>query len=295
MPHMNPYATSFLLFLYQLSLGGLFALSVTPFFELERGFYKTTTAVLVFTAVLAFWGQLDLVPKNAWVAYYASLILLGTFTTFLVFYFILLWGERGFLRARCYALALLTGLAGLIVSSLLATRSPLGVLEVLLLPITSVLSAVLLGAVTVGMLIGHWYLIDTGQSLEPFYRVFKFFVATLIIQAIVQWIAALLLYFFGTPETVSSLERILNDHAMLISARFLVPFVHISSRLGCPGAFTNGTGSLNIGGYRLGQRQALGLLAPLTYSSTRGRPAAHHRTPRASPSNPLADPCSLLN
>ena len=116
----------------------------------------------------------------------------------------------------------LTGLAGLIVSSLLATRSPLGVLEVLLLPITSVLSAVLLGAVTVGMLIGHWYLIDTGQSLEPFYRVFKFFMATLIIQAIVQWIAALLLYFFGTPETVSSLERILNDHAMLISARFLV-------------------------------------------------------------------------
>ena len=219
---MNPYATSFLLFLYQLSLGGLFALSVTPFFELERGFYKSTTAVLVFTAVLAFWGQIDLTPSGGGVLDYGSLLLLGTFTLFLIFYFILLWGERGFLRARCYSIALLTGLVGLIVSSLLAARSPLGILEILLLPITSVLSAVLLGAVTVGMLIGHWYLIDTGQSLQPFYRVFKFFVATLIIQAIVQWIAAFLLYFFGTPATVSSLERLLSDHATLISARFLV-------------------------------------------------------------------------
>ena len=219
---MNPYATSFLLFLYQLSLGGLFALSVTPFFELERGFYKSTTAVLVFTAVLAFWGQIDLTPVGSGVAYYAALILLGTFTLFLTFYFILLWGERGFLRARCYSIALLSGLAGLVVSSLLVTRAPLGVLEILLLPITSILSAVLLGAVTVGMLIGHWYLIDTGQSLEPFYRVFKFFVVTLIIQAFVQWLAVVLLYFFGTPETVAALERILNDHVFLISARFLV-------------------------------------------------------------------------
>lgn len=219
---MNPYATSFLLFLYQLSFGGLFALSVTPFFELERGFYKSTTAVLVFTAVLACWGQIDLMATSSGVSYYISLLLLGSFTLFLIFYFILLWGERGFLRARCYSVALLAGFTGLIVSSLLVARSPLGILEILLLPMTSILSAVLLGAVTVGMLIGHWYLIDTGQSLEPFYRVFKFFVATLIVQALVQWIAAFLLYFFGTPETVSSLQRILTDHSMLLSARFLV-------------------------------------------------------------------------
>jgi len=219
---MNPYATSFLLFLYQLSLGGLFALSVTPFFELERGFYKSTTAVLVLTAVLAFWGQIDLFSGTGRADYYASLILLGIFTAFLVFYFALLWGERGFLRARCYSIALLTGLAGLIVSSLLFARSPLGIWEILLLPITSILSAVLLGAVTVGMLIGHWYLIDTGQSLEPFYRVFKFFVAILIVQATFQWITALVLYFWGTPNTVTALERILSDHTVLISARFLV-------------------------------------------------------------------------
>jgi hypothetical protein len=219
---MNPYATSFLLFLYQLSLGGLFALSVTPFFELERGFYKSTTAVLVVTSGLAFWGQIDLLSQGGGILVYLSLFFLGTFALFLIFYFILLWGERGFLRARCYSIALFAGLAGLIVFSLLFIQSPRGILEIVLLSLGSILSAALLGAVTVGMLIGHWYLIDTGQSLEPFYRVFKFFVAILIIQTAYQWIAAGILYAFGEAITVSALERIVNQHSVLLASRFLV-------------------------------------------------------------------------
>jgi len=220
---MNPYATGFLLFLYQLSFGGLFALSVTPFFELERGFYKSTTAVLVVTAGLALWGQVNLLSAHGnGILSYISLFLLGAFTLFLVFYFILLWGERGFLRARCYAIALLTGLTGLVVSSLLFIQSPGAILEIALLSVNSILTAVLLGAVTVGMLIGHWYLIDTGQSLEPFYRVFKFFVAILIIQSVLQWMAVAILQAFGTPNTISALERIFAHHSVLIASRALV-------------------------------------------------------------------------
>ena len=60
---MNPYAAAFVMFLYQLSVGGLVGLSVTPFTELERGFYKSTTGVLVVAAVLALWGQFDLLPQ----------------------------------------------------------------------------------------------------------------------------------------------------------------------------------------------------------------------------------------
>lgn len=219
---MNPYAASFLLFLYQLSFGGLFALSVTPFFDLERGFYKSTTAVLVVAAILAFWGQIDLLSDTSSLLGYISLVLLGGFTLFLIFYFILLWGERGFLRARCYTIALLAGLAGLVVSSLLFLHSPHGIIESVLLSTTTILTAALLGAVTVGMLIGHWYLIDTGQSLEPFYRVFKFFVATLVIQALFQWMTAGILYVFGTRETQSALERIFVHHATLLAFRSLV-------------------------------------------------------------------------
>lgn len=219
---MNPYAASFLLFLYQLSFGGLLALSVTPFFELERGFYKSTTAVLVVTAVLAFWGQLDLLAENSGMLSYLSLFLLGTFTLFLIFYFILLWGERGFLRARCYAVALLTGCAGLVASSLLFIDSPGAVLEIGLLSMSTLLTAALLGAVTVGMLIGHWYLIDTGQSLEPFYRVFKFFVATLVVQTVFQSATAGTLYLFGSAETQSALSRLFTHHATLLASRSLV-------------------------------------------------------------------------
>lgn len=220
---MNPYATGFLLFLYQLSFGGLLALSITPFFELERGFYKSTTAVLVVTAVLALWGQVELLSNQAQgFLGYLSIFLLSGFTLFLIFYFILLWGERGFLRARCYSIALLTGLAGLVVSSLLFLESPRAILEISLLSVTSILSAALLGAVTVGMLIGHWYLIDTGQSLQPFYRVFKFFVAVLIIQTGFQWTAVAILYAFGTSPTVSAIERIFTHHSLLIGSRALV-------------------------------------------------------------------------
>jgi hypothetical protein len=54
---MNPYAAAFVMFLYQVAVGGLVGLSVTPFNDLERGFYKSTTGVLVVAAVLAVPGR----------------------------------------------------------------------------------------------------------------------------------------------------------------------------------------------------------------------------------------------
>ena len=91
---MNPYATAFVMFLYQLSVGGLVGLSVTPFTELERGFYKSTAGVLVAAAVLALWGRLDLLPDTSGIGDIISIVLLSSFTVFLILYFISLWGER---------------------------------------------------------------------------------------------------------------------------------------------------------------------------------------------------------
>lgn len=219
---MNPYAAAFVMFLYQLSVGGLVGLSVTPFTQLERGFYKSTTGVLVVAAVLALWGQFDLLPQARGVGEILRVVLLAGFTLFLILYFVTLWGERAFLRARFFSTAILIGLAGVMVASYGFSHSPLGPVEAVFLPVSFVVSSLLLGAVTVGMLIGHWYLIETGQSLDPFFRVFRFFVAMLIIQTGLEVAATGLLYLLGTANTVAAIERLFNDHLLLLTSRFLV-------------------------------------------------------------------------
>lgn len=219
---MNPYATAFVMFLYQLSVGGLVGLAATPFTELERGFYKSTAGVLAAAALLALWGRLDLLPETPGIGDILSLVLLGSFTVFLILYFISLWGERAFLRARFFSTAILTGLAGIMVASYGFSHSPVGPVEAVFLPVRFVVSSLLLGAVTVGMLIGHWYLIETGQSLEPFLRVFRFFVALLIVQTCLETLAAALLYLFGTAHTAATVRSLFDDHLALLSSRFLV-------------------------------------------------------------------------
>ena len=219
---MNPYAAAFVMFLYQLSVGGLVGLSVTPFTDLERGFYKSTTGVLVAAAVLALWGQLDLLPRAQGFGEIINLILLGCFTLFLILYFITLWGERAFLRARFFSTAILIGVTGIIVASYGFSHGPLGPVEAVFLPVSFVVSSLLLGAVTVGMLIGHWYLIETGQSLEPFFRVFRFFVTMLVIQTGLEVASTALLYLLGTGETVAAIERVFGHHLLLLLSRFFV-------------------------------------------------------------------------
>ncbi len=223
---MALFPNSFLLLLYQVALGGLFALAATPFHELERGFYKSTAGVLFVLALLELFGKLDLYRRSlpaAWgLGSVTETALHILFVLFFGLYLFSLWGERGLFRARTFTLSLFLGLLGLAASARHFYQAPLLSFETLLYPLSFFLSALLLGSVTVGMLIGHWYLIDTGQSIEPFVRIFKFFVVTLVIQTLFLLIMPLFLYLAGSPETVSSLERLWEDHAILISMRFLV-------------------------------------------------------------------------
>ena len=56
------------------------------------------------------------------------------------------------------------------------------------------MSALLLGAVTTGMLLGHWYLIDSGLTLGPFWSILRFFVTMLVVQAVLMVVDAALRY-----------------------------------------------------------------------------------------------------
>jgi hypothetical protein len=223
---MQGFSGSFLIFFYQVALGGLFALAATPFQELERAFYKSTAGVLFVIALLSLWGKSQLYWESpshglAWLAG-AEILLHVSFTVSLACYLISLWGEKQRFRARSFSTAVLTGLAGLLLSAQSFYRAPAVSFETFLYPMSFLLSAFLLGSVTVGMLIGHWYLIDTGQSLDPFVRIYRFFLVALIVQSLFFILALPVLYFLGSNASAVNLQRLWSNHSTLLVLRSLV-------------------------------------------------------------------------
>lgn len=222
---MRGFSSSFLLFFYQVALGGLFGLSATPFHELERAFYKSTAGVLFAIALLAFWGKSSLywqsLSAESSLATFGEILFHGLFVIFFAAYMISLWGENQAFRARSFAACILCGLTGLIFSAHNFYQAPFWSFETFVYPTAFFLSALLLGTVTVGMLLGHWYLIDTGQSLDPFIRIYKFFVVTLLVQTIFLIMSLIVLYNFGVAESITHLQRLWTDHYTLLITRII--------------------------------------------------------------------------
>ncbi len=222
---MQGFSSSFLIFFYQIALGGMFALAGTPFHEIERGFYKSTAGVLYFIALLGLFGksvfylQAFSQPISPGLGF--EIFFHSAFITAFTAYMISLWGERQVFRARSFAATVLTGLAGLLCTTASFSSAPLLSVETVIYPIAFFLSSLLLGGVTVGMLIGHWYLIDTGQSLEPFIRIFKFFIYALASQWLFYLVAAPLLYLAGNAASVTALDRLWQHHSTLLVTRLM--------------------------------------------------------------------------
>jgi hypothetical protein len=223
---MRGFSSSFLIFFYQIAFGGLFALAGTPFHEIERGFYKSTAGVLYVIALLGLWGKSafyleGLANGLSWgigleIFFHVAFIL--SFSCYMVS----LWNERQVFRARSFAASILSGFAGLVFSVHSFYDGKFFSIETLIYPASFFLSSLLLGSVTVGMLIGHWYLIDTGQSLEPFIRIFRFFFKALIAQCSFFLIAPLALYLLGTPQSVAALGQLWQRHSTLLITRVMI-------------------------------------------------------------------------
>jgi hypothetical protein len=222
---MRAFPASFLLLFHQIALGGLFALAATPFHELSRGFYKSTGGVLFVVGALGLLGKIDLLRRSLAAAPspggVIELALHLLFVVLFALYLYSLWGERVVFRARIFTASLFIGLAALAFSARNFYDAPLVSFETLLYPASFFISALLLGGVTVGMLIGHWYLIDTGQSIDPFIRIFKFFFTALLLQTVFFLLLPALLYYFGSPNTVARLQTLWENHRTLLMSRLL--------------------------------------------------------------------------
>jgi len=205
-----------------LAVGGFFCLSLPPFHEIERGFYKSSAAVFLSSALAIVAGKATLVIRApqpstwplielaAWVAFSACAGL----------YLYSLWGEPYRLRARAYLGTLVFGLVALSVSASRFRLAPLVSLETVLYPLSFMMSAATFGAAVTGMLLGHWYLIDTGMSLVPLQRVLRAFILALAGQLTVAAVLVLVLTVGAEPETAAGIESLWRDHRALLIARF---------------------------------------------------------------------------
>ena len=219
------FPATFLLFVQQVAVGGLLALAATPFHEFDRAFYKSTAGVLFVIGALGLLGKIELDRKRFAGGLHggdvAEALLYAVFIGAFALYLYSLWGERIALRARTFAAALLTGVAGLVFSAQSFHPAAAWSIESILYPVGFLLSALLLGGVTVGMLLGRWYLIDTGQTIEPFVRIFKFFVFSLGAQTLFFLCFPPILYYLGSQESTANLANLWNRHALLLTTRML--------------------------------------------------------------------------
>lgn len=211
---MTLFARCFLLVFCQLGVGGLLSLAVPHFHDLERGFFKSSGGVFLFGSLVGGLGTTWL-----WLTRAASGIGPGEaawWTIHMVLfcaYLASLWGDAMATRAKLYAAALFSGIAALATSAW-ALASGQGAIVQVLAVANSLVGAAALGAVTTGMLIGHWYLIDTSMEIEPFRRCFRWFVWTLAAE--LACVAALALYLALFPPDA------LADHSLLFALRVLL-------------------------------------------------------------------------
>jgi hypothetical protein len=57
--------------------------------------------------------------------------------------------------------------------------------------------------------------------LEPFIRLYKFFLIALIVQTIFMLTSSIALYLFGASESVARLERLWTNHSTLLLTRVI--------------------------------------------------------------------------
>lgn len=223
---MIRFPDCFVLIFGELAVGGFFCLSVPPFHEIERGFFKSSATVFLAAALAMISGKLALLvragppwPPVALVETAAWVL----FTGAAAMYLYSLWGNPYRLRAAAYLATLGTGLVALAISasrfSPAAAPTPL---ELVLYPASFATSAGVLGTSVTGMLLGHWYLIDTEMSLRPLERVLRAFIAALTCQLVVIGLVLALFAVAGLPHTGTTLTHLWGAHGPALAARLVL-------------------------------------------------------------------------
>lgn len=222
---MTRFAACFILVFGELAWGGLFALSIPPFFKVERGFYKSSASVYLAASIataiglglLALRGGASSGPGAAslWIA--AALWALASASIALYLY--TLWIDNGPLRARSYAVALGLGLAALVANATLLMPRGFGVAGAVAYGLTAITSALVLGLVSCAMLFGHWYLIDLEMPVDYLRTFIRLLAIVLVADLIALALAIGMPAALGSPGARAALNELLASHLGLLAVR----------------------------------------------------------------------------
>jgi hypothetical protein len=220
---VSRFSDCFLLLFGQLAVGGVAGLAVPPFAVLDRGFYRSSAGIFLGFALVFLAGKGALVVRGGTLAGFDAVELAAwtAFTATLALYVASLWRDSNALRARSFASALLLGLVALAISALQFRVGPWFGPAAILYPMAFVTGALVLGAVATGMLLGHWYLIDLGLSIEPLQRLLRYFVTVLVVQLAVAAVTVLLIGL-TSGEGAATVARLWQEHRPLLAMRLVL-------------------------------------------------------------------------
>lgn len=224
---MTRFAACFILVFGELAWGGIFALSIPPFFKVERGFYKSSASVYLAAALATAIGLGFLAGRGGspngpgaaalWTA--ASLWALASLT--FAAYLYTLWTENGLLRARLYLASLILGLVSVIANVMLLMPRNYGALAAITYALTAITSALTLGLVSGAMLFGHWYLIDLEMPVE-YLRSFVRMLGIVLIANLVALGLAVALPALAGGAAGTAVRELFASHLGLLAVRILV-------------------------------------------------------------------------
>jgi hypothetical protein len=163
------------LVLAEIAVGGLAVLWLVPAWgQVKNGFFKLAGAILAILAILS-WaaarGPLTGPASGAGSEAETGVALLGAFAAATVLWQVLLWAGARTASRAVGIFAVPVGAAALIaLAADPATSSPPAIAAFQLLA-----GALFVGAVTDGLLLGHWHLVDRKLSRAPIARINRLF------------------------------------------------------------------------------------------------------------------------
>jgi hypothetical protein len=222
------FAACFILVFGELAWGGLFALAIPPFFNVERGFYKSSASVYLAASIttaaglglLALRGGASSGPGavSLWTA--AALWTLSSAAVAVYIY--TLWTENGRLRARSYALGLVLGLVALVANVTLLMPPGFGAVAVAAYGLTAITSALVLGLVSGAMLFGHWYLIDLEMPVDYLRTFIRLLGIVLVADLIALGLAIALPLILGSANSAAAVHDLFASHLGLLAVRLIL-------------------------------------------------------------------------
>jgi hypothetical protein len=212
----------------ELAFGGMLAIAVPPFFKVERGFYKSSAAVYLGAGVLPAVGFALLAMRRAEPqapAPFALWLDSGLWILFCLaagLYLFTLWTDLGRLRARSYLASLATGLAGVLAAMLTLKPAAFGAVAVFGYVLSGVFSSAVLGLASVGMLFGHWYLIDPNLPVDYLRTIVRLLGFALVAELGVLVLIVAIMGLLGGTASAQAVATLFQSESMMLGLRLVL-------------------------------------------------------------------------